>query len=348
METPETPIAAGPSRRFFARWFDIYVATIVLALLAEMTLGRTYSWYVKFMNTPNSEYLVWMVFLPFALAVDAFICHLFGANLGKYLLGVQVKKIQGDMNLNDWISRASNVWRSGFAFGFPLLSLWTLLRESRLVSAKSQASYDARGGYQVFVKPLSKTHKAVGVVAIVGIYLLVAWLNGVAKERDRKIAKAAVTPPYVWQNPITKREAAVDAEWRHDGQRTTDGSQTYTFTELTEHALIVLGLESGPSTLNDYAKLFQKETAEYMSFNDGGRYFEQDGIQMWVCFGSMNSLPGSRLRVEVRKDGNDFWRVVTIQSEPFDFTNPKVLVLAAQLWKTIVFQSTSLNTKKTS
>ena len=329
-----TPFA-GPWRRFFARMFDVYVGVILLGIAGELTLGRTASWYVELMTKPNTDMLVGVIFLPFALALDALVCQLFGNNLGKYLLGVEVKKIKGSMTLNDWVSRASNVWRSGYAFGVPPFSLWTFWREYKLVGMALQSTYDRRCGFQVFGRPLSVARKLGAAISLAAIFAVVIGLTAMSKERDRDMANIARTPAYSWQNPATKLEASVNAAWKYDAKTNKDGVYVYTFTEVTDHAVMIFGLESGSIALNTYVNSLIQGTSESMAYSDGGRYLDRSGVQTWEGHGTMKGAPDSRLRVEVRKSGSDFWRLVTIQTPPFDYSDAKVNALNTSLWMTV-------------
>lgn len=336
---PVLPTPAGPWRRFFARMFDVYVSIILLGIVGEYTLGRYSSRYVEFMATPNNELLIGVLFLPFALALDALVSHLFGNNLGKYLLGVKVVKIKGKMDLNDWLSRAFNVWKSGMAFGIPLVSLWTTIRENKRVGMMQPTTYDQRCGFQVYGRTLSVGHKLVALVSVIAVYAVVIGLNVLSKQIDQEAVKVSISPSYSWQNPTTRIEASVSADWNHETKDNGSGVDVNTFTERTERALVIFGVESGEVSLNEYVLLFQKGTKDNMAFADGGRYFDIDGAPTWVGQGSMKSDVSTRLRVEVRKNGKNFWRIVTIQARPFDFSDLKVQALSTSLWKSITFDA---------
>jgi hypothetical protein len=48
----------------------------------------------------------------------------------------------------------------------------------------------------------------------------------------------------------------------------------------------------------------------------------------------MTEFPDSRLHVEVRREGPNFWRVVTIQDKPYTYTDAEIEKLSSDLWKT--------------
>jgi len=336
-EDADTITLAGPWRRFFARFFDIYLCFLILAIVGELTLGRYSSGYVEFMGTPNNDILVGIVFLPFALALDAILCSIFGTSLGKYLLGVTVQKLKGKMALDDWFNRAFNVWRSGLAFGVPLVNLWTMHREYKRVGMSRQSTYDQHCGYQVYGRKLSPVRMLVAVAGMFAIFGAVIGLNVLSKEKDREAVRVSISPPYSWQNPVTRLETFVNAEWKHETKDNGQGSDIYMFTESSDRAIVILGVESYNVTLNTYVKAFQEGTSSTMTFNDGGRYFEKNGIATWEAYGVMDSVKDSRLKVEIRKNGSNFWRVVVIQALPYEHTDMKALALSASLWKTVPF-----------
>lgn len=72
-----------------------------------------------------------------------------------------------------------------------------------------------------------------------------------------------------------------------------------------------------------------------MSFSDGGRIFEREGRQFWEGTGGMVSTDDNRLNVQISQVGAPFWRVVTVQSIPYDYSNAMVDKLKTALWSTL-------------
>ncbi len=330
---------AGSWRRFFARMFDLYFEIMLIGFFAEMTLAKYSTWYTGLINNPHTDRILGIVFIPFALILDALICHFFGNSLGKYLLGIHIKKL-GKISLKDWLKRAFGVWCSGFAFGLPLFSLWTFNKQQKLIDKGQRTTYDERYGFQVFSEKLSRFQLLRALIAVAGI-VLVFYMGFIQQESNTKAQKIVGSPPYTWQNPVTKAEASIDAEWKNAPDSNEQGQKVYTFSEITDHAFVVLGLESGTVSLNTYVDLFGKANAKSMSFSDGGKYSEKDGIQSWECYGSITASDGSLLHIEIRKNNNDFWRVVTVQGKPYEYTSVKVEKLKNKLWSTIVISSSS-------
>ena len=334
---------AGPWRRFSARIFDIYVSVFLLGVLGALTLGNYSSIYVQFMNGANNEIVIGFLFLPVALALDALICHLFGTNLGKYIFGVKVVKMNGElirkMDFKDWLIRAFNVWKSGMGFGIPFVNLVTTIREKNKLGKLQLTTYDQRCGFQVYGETLSFIRKLFGsviAIAVFGIMIVsIIW----SKQIGNNAVNVSTAPPYSWQNPNTRIESIVSSDWTHSSKANAQGNDAYIFTDSSKRAVVVLGIETVESNLNNYVRVFQNETRDKMVFTDGGRYFDKDGVQVWEGQGSMKFDPNMRLSVEVRKNKNNYWRIVTLQTRPYDLTDLKVQALSTSLWKSITFET---------
>ncbi|WP_438979030.1 RDD family protein [Polynucleobacter sp.] len=325
---------AKPWRRFFARNFDLYLEIMLLSIFAQFTLAKYSTWYVNLINTPNNDIVIAIIFTPFALLLDAIICQLFGNSLGKYLLGIEVRKIKGQLSLQDWINRSGGVWFNGYALGFPLFNIYTFLKQKGRIDKGQPTTYDERGGFQVFARELTKFQIVRAVILFSLVYFLVFGMQVYTKEQDRAVQKIDNSPPYTWQNPVTGIEISVSPIWKYLTAKNGDGQPYWQFTETTDHAAIVLGIETGIIDMSTYVDLFRKSVSSTMQFNDGGRFFELNGFQVWEAYGAMSGVDG-RLKVQVRQIGNNFWRVVTIQTKPYEFSDQKVSALELMLWKSI-------------
>jgi len=325
---------AKPWRRFFARNFDLYLEIMLLGIVAQFTLGKYSSWYVNLMNQPNNDYVVAIIFIPFALLLDAVICNIFGNSLGKYLLGVNVRKVKGEITLQDWISRAGGVWFNGYALGFPLFNIYTFLKQKGRLESGKQAIYDERGGFQVFAKELTRFQMVRATLSIALIYAVVFGMQIYSKEQDRLISKIDNSPSYIWQNPITKIDVSISPIWKYLPAKNEDSQPYWQFTEVTEHAAVVLAVETGDIDIGTYIELYKKSVKENMQFNGGERFLQINATQVWQGEGQMKNVD-ARLKVQVRQVGNSFWRIVTIQSKPYDFSDGKVESLELMLWKSV-------------
>ena len=156
-------------RRFFARSFDLGLEILLLETILNGDL-------VDF-----SKYPLWiqilksMIELPFCLIIHAFICHYFGTSWGKYLFGISVNKVAGKMSLKDWLLRSFRLWKSGFAFGIPILKLWAHNKQKKLLNNNEQTTYDTLSGIYVTADKRSKFQivKAIFLSIIILIIIFV-------------------------------------------------------------------------------------------------------------------------------------------------------------------------------
>ena len=138
-----------------------------------------------------------------------------------------------------------------------------------------------------------------------------------------------------WENLLTGENAEINSRWKLDQVKNGDGQTVLTFSERTDHAIVLLGMEQGIGyTLQDYVRRFQNATATEMKFSDGGRFVQLNGRPAWKGSGRMVSDGSARLQVEVVQYGPVFWRIVTIQAMPYDYSDAMVEELKASLWKT--------------
>ena len=163
-----------------------------------------------------------------------------------------------------------------------------------------------------------------------------AVLNSMEQTAQREAILSSASQDYSWENPITRLNAKIDSRWKNSAQPNADGQQIYMFSERADRAVVILGVENAPGyTLNDYVHAFQKNTTANMRFSDGGRFFERDGRQIWLGSGDMVGSTSNRLNVQVIQVGSAFWRVVTIQTMPYDYSDGLVAQLHAALWSTV-------------
>jgi len=326
---------AKPWYRFFARTLDLYIGIMVIGFLAELTLGKSSVCYVNLMNTPNNGYAVGIIFMPFALLLDALICNIFGTNLGKYIFGIHIVKETNEPTFKDWIRRNLGVWISGYAIGFPLVSLLTMHNQKKRVESNKQSSYDEKLGFNVYGDELSKFKKIRAFTVLILVYLVLFGLQFIDKQKESEITKSQHSASYSWQNPITNAISIINPVWKFEPTKNEDGQSVYIFNEVTDHAVVIFAMETGELKLNQYLDAFLKANSKTMSFNDGGKFTEVNGINTWTGVGTMLTAPESRLNVEVRKIGNDFWRVLSIQAKPYEYSDKTVDSLKSSLWGTV-------------
>lgn len=328
---------ATPWPRFFARIFDVWWETLLVSLILGAVLGRYSAGFVEWINGPGASQLFGILCLPIALTLDALLYRVVGNTPGKALLGLKVGTLDGKpLSLAQYLSRNFSMWVSGLALGFPFFNLFTMANQSRKLGKGGQASYDAPTGFRVRSKPSGWVSKAVFGFAFAGLVVVMGVLTSMEQSAEREAILNKAQESYSWENPLTRINAKIDSKWKHSVQPNNEGQQIYMFSERADHAALILAVEQVPGfTLDGYVSAFQSSTATNMRFMDGGRFFERDGRQIWQGFGSMVDTPSNRLNVQVVQVGSAFWRIVTIQTLPYDYSDQLVRQLDIALWGTI-------------
>lgn len=145
---PPLPRKTAYGRRFWARWFDIYLYSgfwwlAMWAVGQDIEAALLNPWVMFFQCVP------WF-------ALEALLIHKFGTTPGKWLLGLQVTNNDGTpLDLAASIRRALSVMFSGVGFGWGLLAVFC--QALSLFNAKRLGAplWDHSGGHQVIARPLS-------------------------------------------------------------------------------------------------------------------------------------------------------------------------------------------------
>lgn len=330
---PDYPLAKKWPR-FFARLFDIWLEVSVIAFIAGFILAKYSASLFEFIQQPFTSQLFGCLCLPFALILDALIYQVFGNTIGKKILSLDVRKSSGTaLTFTEYLSRNSRLWFKGFGFGIPFVSLFTMANEGNRIDRELPASYDGKTNDRVRSKPITIGRKIVFGLAFVTVFIGLKVLDSQEKESYRK---ATSEPTFAWINPVTKVRVKLDSKWNYAVAKDNAGVDMYTFKEWTNRAIAVVAMEKVPdATLGDYAKAFQKNNETKMAFTDGGTFSEKNGHQTWEASGTIVHDNTNRLHVEVVQIGTVFWRVLTVQSMPYVYTEPLVSKVEAALMTTI-------------
>ncbi|HML53507.1 MAG TPA: RDD family protein [Solidesulfovibrio magneticus] len=323
--------------RFFARTFDIWWETLLITLLLGMIL-RYYS--VEFANWirgPWADQIFGMFCLPAGLILDAVLYIFFGNTPGKALLGLKVCSLDDrPLNYRQYLNRNYSVWIKGIAFGLPVVNIFTMLYQFSRLGIGRQASYDEYSGYRVRANPIGLLRKVGFALAFFGVSLIMTTLNNFDTSAKHGFTLNNASETYSWKNPTTHINAKIDSRWKHSAQTNSSGQQINVFSEKTSHSVVVFAIESVAGyTLKDYVEAFQKRAAATMQFSSKGNFFEKEGHQTWQGYGSADNKKNNRLYAQVVQIGNTFWRVVTVQAMPYDYTESLVAQLQTALWSTV-------------
>jgi uncharacterized RDD family membrane protein YckC/dihydrofolate reductase len=324
--------------RYFARIFDVWWEVLLVSFVLGAVLGWYSASFVEWINGPGARsQLLGILCLPIALILDALLYRVIGNTPGKALLGLKVVTLDGKpLSLAQYLGRNFSMWVSGLALGFPFIILFTMANQSRRLGKGQQTSYDEPAGFRVRSKPFGWVRKTAFGSAFAGLFVVMAMLNTMEQTAQREAIVSSTQQNYSWENPLTRLNTKIDSSWKHAVQQNDDGQQIYMFSERAGRAVVILGVEQVPGyALDDYVRAFQESTVANMRFSDGGHFFERDGRQAWQGSGSMVDSTNNRLNVQVVQVGPTFWRVVTIQTMPYDYSDALVGQLHAVLWSTI-------------
>lgn len=323
--------------RFFARIFDIWWEILLVSFAISVVLGYYSAGFVEWSNNSGSNQLLPILCLPIALFLDASLYRLVGNTPGKALLGLKVGLVNASpLNFGQYLGRNFSMWVSGLALGFPFINLFTMTKQSSRLGTGRHASYDEFTGYRVRAMPIGWARKILFGVAFVGLLAVMIAINAMQQTAQREATLSSMLEDYSWTNPATNLSTTINSRWKNSVQKNVDKQQVYTFLEQADRAVVILGIEHASNySLRDYVTALRKNTVANMRFSDGGRYFEASGKQSWQGSGNMVGDTSSRLEVQVIQIGDVFWRVVTIQVMPYDYSDQMVTQLKKQLWDTV-------------
>ncbi|HEX8757410.1 MAG TPA: RDD family protein [Steroidobacteraceae bacterium] len=234
---------ASPWRRYWARSLDITISTFVVAvLIGALRPGLS----AQVGAAKHAGWIIVLILLPFALAMDALIHWALGNTPGKAIGGVKVLTQDGRRPLSAaaYLGRNFGVYAFGLGLGLPLVSLITLIASYRRAAAGDISRWDRLSGSRVYVLSGSELRTwAVASIYVLGVTALLAL--GLYTRHDRSAYTVAHTPAPVLQQELTQAANGVNANSPHMVDRITrlDGAHvgpgalfTYEYTLTNMHA----------------------------------------------------------------------------------------------------------------
>ncbi len=158
---PPLPPKTVYGRRFWARWFDLYLYSgfwwlAMWAVGQDIEAALLNPWVMFFQCVP------WF-------ALEALLIHKFGTTPGKWLLGLHVANNDGSrLDLAASIRRALRVMFSGVGFGWGLLAVFCQALSLFTARRLGTSLWDHSGGHQVIASPLSPVRLVALVVLFAG------------------------------------------------------------------------------------------------------------------------------------------------------------------------------------
>jgi len=155
------PLPAQPHliRRFWARWFDLYLFAGVWWIgmwYAGRDIGATLNnpWIILF------QYIPWFV-------LETIMLHRHGFTPGKWLLGIRVLNDDGSpLNLRQATLRSSRVLFLGIGFGWGILALICQIMAYFTTRRLGRPLWDHAGGHRLNTTPLNPLRIVVYVIGL--------------------------------------------------------------------------------------------------------------------------------------------------------------------------------------
>lgn len=323
---------AGAWRRFFARLVDLWFLSLPIAMGVAYLLSLTWIEFAFWIQTPGSEYLFGWLILPVVLLAEALIFAVFGTTLGKGVLGVKVVTAEVEkLSAKDYLKRQLGVYWAGLGTGFPIVSLFTMARQSSRLKQGKLASYD-EGSYNVKASPMGFFRWMLAVVVIVlllSIHIgLRAWELQVASETAR---------PSSWTNPATGQVASIPSGWTIENTENADDEPIYTYSHPATAVVAVFAYQemSNAYSVEDYVEDWTASVASVMElYPPEGRVNLKAGSAVLVK-GQIVGNAAQRLEAYVLRVDHGVWRFVLLRTGGRSPATPEALALRDVLFSTI-------------
>jgi uncharacterized RDD family membrane protein YckC len=188
-EIAHAPTGASPWRRFWARLFDVFVFSYIIAFVLGFLRPSLFQGFL------GAHPLVFQfLLLPVVLIVEALVYAAFGNTPGKALAGVEVVADSGGrLALPTYLKRNLEIYLFGLGLGFPLISFVVLIANYMRARRGEISTWDTSVESQVitYSTGMARTWTvASGYLALVAASLV---LQTIAQHRS--IKEPARTPP---------------------------------------------------------------------------------------------------------------------------------------------------------
>ncbi|WP_312283932.1 GYF domain-containing protein [Candidatus Igneacidithiobacillus taiwanensis] len=320
---------AGPWRRFFARFVDLWVIAFPTALVAGFALSWFSLAFGLWIQRPGSEYVFGWLLLPLVLLIEAGMVALFGTTLGKALLGVTVTTVGAQRpTAGQYLQRQLGVYWYGLGTGFPIVSLFTMARQYGRLKAGRQAGYD-EGKFHVKARKLSALRAFSAAVVVVGLF----FVNTAIQQSSQRRYYSGTT----WVNQVTGKSVAIPSGWIHEEKKNDEKQSIQIFSGPDYGTYVVFAKEDVPPSmdLEDYLEAWVTAVRGSMSFSMPGQQTLVDGLQAVTLTGTMADDRTQHVRATFVKKGRQVWRVVIVSISDEESALKHALKLQALLFGSI-------------
>lgn len=165
-----TPMVAYPWRRFFARWLDLLLYSLIWSAVGALVLRINLPdiWIIRLMSS-YLDYLTMMVVEPVLLST-------WGYTPGKWIFGLQVRgRDGGKISWGDAMNRTWLVFAKGEGYGIPIYNLYRNYKSYKACTDCETLPWEENCGYAIKDESGLRCLGFVGVAAaLFGLTVLVA------------------------------------------------------------------------------------------------------------------------------------------------------------------------------
>lgn len=322
---------AGPWRRFFARLVDLWVIALPASFAAAFALSAVSPAFGLWIQRPGSEYAFGWLILPLVLLVEVGIVALFGTTLGKALLGVTVTTVGAQRpTAAQYLQRQLGVYWYGLGTGFPLVFLFTMVRQHGRLKAGGQARYD-EGKFNVKAPKLGALRALSAVVVVIGLFLVNVALQQVSKSSERSYYSGIT-----WVNQVTGKSVAVPSGWIHEEQKNDEKQSIHIFSGPDHGVYVVFAKEDVPPNmeLETYLDAWVTAVSGNMRLSTPGQQAFVGTREAVTLTGTMADDRTQRVHATLVKKGRQVWRVVILSNSSKEPASEHPMRL-----QTLLFQS---------
>jgi len=321
--------------RWFARTFDVWWQTGLVALVLGAILCRWSPAFLRWIETPFGWKLFGLACIPGGLLLDAALHAAAGNTPGKALLGLRLLTLDGRKpGIKELMGRNLRLWNAGLGLGLPGIGLATMARQGLRLRKGKGASYDERR-FMVRAMPVGRPRKCLFAFAFCSLFVLITVLDAADRQDSRETAMLQAALTADWTNPATGRTVPVAPQWTVEERSDDEGKRSWLFTQHSGHALVLLAYEPhAQDAFRHYARAMAERMADESPL-PGGRFEHFRGRPSWSGAGEGRREP-VRVRVRVVQVDGQAWRVVVMQSPPAAYTDDLVQELQEALWDSVI------------
>ena len=183
-----TPMVAYPWRRFFARWLDLYLYSVLWSAFGLLVLR---------FNPPGGLFFTLLgSYLNYGtmLVVEPLLLSTWGYTPGKWLFGLQVRDTRGGkLTWSDALARTWGVFARGEGFGIPIYNLYRNYKSYRACADCETLPWEEERGYAIKDVKARRCWGFVGAAAVLfGLTVLTAGQAQMPRHRGMLTAEQYV------------------------------------------------------------------------------------------------------------------------------------------------------------